>query len=229
MANHFVKASFLLAVTRAEAEIFRQIDQAIEAVDDASRDGPCRAEHFAALGPAFAACFPPSADDPFDGFLTLFSDPNYPRLGFTLQIDPPGGTGEASAWVHGDQVDIEAAAALIQAVAKSALPYGFEYALDCDRMRPGEFGGGYVVITRGDIEFGSSAQGLERALARTAKPGPSLVLATRDDEEGLLFWNAADGFGSLESATVYSESEAGQAGAVIADDEPEWLELPARR
>ncbi|QPI75517.1 hypothetical protein [Sphingobium sp. Cam5-1] len=228
MANHFVKASFMLAVTRAEAEIFRLIDDAIDAVGNPSLDAS-RSDRFAALGPAFAACFPPSPDDPFNGFLELFSDPDYPRLGFTVQIDPPGGTGEASVWMHGDQVDIEAAAALIQCVAKSALPYGFEYALDCDRMRPGEFGGGYVVITRDDIEFGGSAQGLERALTRNATPDRSLILATRDAEEGLLFWNAADGFGSLERATVYSEAEAAQAGAVIADDEPEWLVLPARR
>ena len=228
MANHFVKASFLLAVTRAEADIFRQIDDAIEAVGDPSLDAPERAERYAALGPAFAACFPPSAEDPFAGFVEIFSDPDYPRLGFTLQVDPPGATEEGSLWIHGDQVDIEAAAALIQAVAKSALPYGFEYALDCDRMRPGEFGGGYVVIRDDDIEFGGSAQGLERALARVAAPDRSYVLATRHADEGLLFWNLADGFGSLERASVYSEAEAASADVVIADDEPEWLQLPAR-
>jgi hypothetical protein len=56
------------------------------------------------------------------GFLEIFSDPDYPRLGFTLQVDPPGTGDTTGVWIHGEQVDIEAAAALIQATARSALP-----------------------------------------------------------------------------------------------------------
>lgn len=228
MANHFVKASFMLCVTRTEAEILRQIDDAIDAVGDPSLEDAARVERFATLGPDFATVFPPAATDPFDGFLAIFTDPDHPRLGFTLQIDPPGAPGEASVWIHGDQIDIEVAAALIQSVAKSALPYGFEYALDCDRMRPGEFGGGYVVIREDDIEYGGSARGLERALGRGATSDGSLVLTIRDAKEGLLFWNAADGFGSLDRATVYSQGQAANTDLPIADDQPEWIGLPGR-
>lgn len=228
MANHFTKASFTLAVTPAEAAILRLIDDAIEALDDAALETDARAARFAALGHAFAVCFPPTEADPFSGFLEIFSDPGYPRLGFTLQIDPPG-TGETvGVWIHGEQVDIEAAAVLIQATARSALPFGFEYALDCDRMRPGEFGGGFVVIRADDIEFGGSARGLAQAL--THRPGEAehgLVIGTRDAEEGLLFWNSETGFGSLETATVFSEAEASNTDLAIANDQPEWLALPA--
>jgi len=228
MANHFTKASFTLAVTPAEAEVLRLIDDAIEALDDASLGADERAARFAALGPGFAASFPATEADPFSGFLEIFSDPDYPRLGFTLQVDPPGEGETVGVWIHGDQVDIEAAAALIQAAARSALPFGFEYALDCDRMRPGEFGGGFVVIRSDDIEFGGSARGLEKALTRReGEAEHGLVIAMRDPEEGLLFWNSADGFGSLETATVFSEAEAANTDLPIADDQPEWLALPA--
>ncbi|PTD15894.1 hypothetical protein CV103_21430 [Sphingomonas fennica] len=227
MANHFTKASFTLAVTAAEAEVVRRVDDAIDALDDASLEPEQRAARFAALGPAFAASFAPTDADPFSGFVGIFPDPDYPRLGFTLQVDSAGADDRVGVWIHGDQVDIEAAAGLIQAAAKSALPFGFEYALDCDRMRPCEFGGGFVVIRADDIEFGGSARGLEKALSRRPDEAENgLVIATRDAEEGLLFWNSDTGFGALETATVFSDAEAANADLPIADDQPEWLALP---
>lgn len=228
MANHFTKASFTLAVTPAEADVLRQIDDAIEALDDTSLDPDQRAARFAALGPGFEAAFPPTDEEPFSGFLEIFPDPDCPRLGFTVQVDPAGDDETVGVWIHGDQVDIEAAAALIQAAARSTLPFAFEYALDCGRMRPGEFGGGFVVIREDDIEFASSARGLEEALTRrVGEPENGMIIATRDAEEGLLFWNSKTGFGSLETATVFSEAEAANYDLPIANDQPEWLAMPA--
>lgn len=228
MANHFVKASFTLRITQGEVGVLRQIENALAIFEDVDLNPGERAARFAALGDDFAAYFPPSEADPFDGFLGLFSDPDFPCLGCTLQVDPPGDGDSVAVWIHGDQVDIEATAALIQAAAKSALPFGFEYALDCDRMRPGEFGGGYVVIRTDEIEFGGSARGLERALSRRGDmAGHGSVLTIRDAEEGLLFWNSDSGFGSLARATVYSEAEAANCDVPIAADQPEWLAMPA--
>ncbi|WP_237364446.1 hypothetical protein [Rhizorhapis sp. SPR117] len=227
MANHFVKASFLLIVTDAEAEVLRRVHEAIEITGDPGLERAEREARYRSLGEGFAACFPPTEAEVFSGFLAIFSDPDYPRLGFSLQVDPSDGSGECQVWLRGDQVDIEAAAALIHAVARSALPFGFEYALDCDRLRPGEFGGGYVLVREDEVEFGGSARLLERALARTAGDAPhGLVLTTRDVDEGLLFWNTDTGFGSLEKATVFSEAAADQHDLPIAHDQPEWLAMP---
>lgn len=52
------------------------------------------------------------------------------------------------------------------------------------------------------------------------------VLATRDRNHGLSFWNNAFGFGPLFNATVFSEAEAAAFDMPIAE-EPEWLALPA--
>lgn len=49
------------------------------------------------------------------------------------------------------------------------------------------------------------------------------VLGTRD----LSFWSNDYGFGPLFNATVFSEAEAGTLDVPIADDEPEWLAMPA--
>ena len=56
---------------------------------------------------------------------------------------------------------------------------------------------------------------------------PKLVIAMRDGEEGLLFWNSRQGFGSLDSADVFTESQALSTDLPIAVDQPEWLALPA--
>ncbi|SKB62731.1 hypothetical protein [Sphingopyxis flava] len=50
-----------------------------------------------------------------------------------------------------------------------------------------------------------------------------------DDDTGhepLLFWNNEDGFGALATATVFTEEEAQSYALPIADDQPEWVELP---
>src|SRR3546814_19720698 len=104
-------------------------------------------------------------------------------LSFSLQVDPSDGSVRCKVWFYGDQVDVETAALLIQTVARSALPLGFEYALDCDRLRPGEFGGGYVVIREDGLEFGGSSRLLDRARARAHHEGvPGCGLVTGECE-----------------------------------------------
>src|SRR3546814_9043045 len=85
MANHFVKASFVLTVTDAEAEVFRDIDEAAEIVRDSDVEQDRRVAAYSARSDAFRSCFPPAEADAFGGFLAIFSDPDYPRLGFSLQ------------------------------------------------------------------------------------------------------------------------------------------------
>src|SRR3546814_4849072 len=160
MANHFVKASFVLTVTDVEAYVFRSFDEAAGIVRDSDVEQDRRVAAYSARSDAFRSCLPPAEADAFGGFLAIFSDPDEPRLGFSLQVDPSDGSGNCKVWLYGDQVDVETAALLIQTVARSALPFGFEYALDCDRLRPGEFGGGSVVIREA---------GLERSEAHTSE------------------------------------------------------------
>lgn len=65
------------------------------------------------------------------------------------------------------------------------------------------------------------------ALDTAADGAFGFVLATRDREHGLSFWSNADGFGALRDATVFTENEAGAFDLPIADDELEWLTMPA--
>ena len=53
------------------------------------------------------------------------------------------------------------------------------------------------------------------------------VLAVRDIDHGLSFWNHDAGFGRLVRATVFSEADAARFEKLIGVDEPQWLAMPA--
>ena len=62
----------------------------------------------------------------------------------------------AVADISGQQADVFALASLIQKVCRSALPFGFEWAAVSTKLRPGELGGGYLVVTETDVLGGST-------------------------------------------------------------------------
>lgn len=53
------------------------------------------------------------------------------------------------------------------------------------------------------------------------------VIHTYDcDEKESLYWSTEDGFGDLANASVFTEEQAKVYDLPIANDEPEWLQLP---
>ena len=72
-------------------------------------------------------------------------------------MNRPDADGVVVVFFSGEQFGVETAAKLIQRCAPSALPFSFEWASDCDRLRAGEFGGGYVAITADTIEYGHTS------------------------------------------------------------------------
>jgi hypothetical protein len=228
MSSSYTKAAFGIAVTSAEADLLRRVVGAIEMIDDAEMGLDVLEAHYRDLGADFAALFPRTPESPFDGLLDLFPDENYPSLDFDIDFAEPDADGVVVVFFSGEQFGVETAAKLIQRCAPSALPFGFEWASDCDRLRAGEFGGGYVAVTADTIEYGHTSPMLDRAIARASDEGADgYVLATSNAEYGLSFWNNEEGFGSLARATVFSEAEAAKFDIPIADDQPEWLAMPA--
>lgn len=111
--------------------------------------------------------------DPFAGVLDLFEDPQYPYLDFDVAFSEADQLGRVLVTFSGEQFGIDVAARLIQHCARSALPFGFEWASDCDRLRIGEFGGGYVVISEHGISYGHTTQLLDRAIAGHGMKAPT--------------------------------------------------------
>jgi hypothetical protein len=228
MSNSYTKAAFALAVTIAEADMLDRVIRAVELIGDASIGIDDLERQYRDLGADFAALFPQTEDRPFDGLLNLFADGNFPSLDFDIEIGEPDDAGHVIIIFSGQQFDVETAASLIQRCARSALPFGFEYALDCDRLRVGEFGGGYVAITESAKEYGHTAPMLDRAIGRARDEGADgFVLAIRDPKHGLSFWNDTDGFDRMARARVFSDAEATTFDVPIANDQPEWLAMPA--
>lgn len=226
MANSYTKAAFGLTVTPAEAALLREVIAAVELIGDDTVELDALEAHYATLGPDFVAAFPRTELSPFDGLLDLFPDIAFPNLDFDVEFGDPRPDGRILVYLSGEQFGVETAANLIQRCARSALPFGFEWASDCDRLSPGEFGGGYVLVAADRIEYGSSSRMLDRALERTRDEGADgFVLACRDNAHGLSFWTDGDGFGRLASARVFSEAEAA-AFALPQGVEAEWLAMP---
>ena len=232
MSNSYVKAAFAVRMSARDAALIAAAECATAILDSNATEDQFKVA-YAELGPGFAERFPPGKDDPFAGFLEIFDDPDFPYLDCDIEIGEPEADGMCEVIFAGEQFGVEQVAELLFRAAKSALPCGFAYAYacDCDKLRLGEFEGGCVAITEDGITYHSTSRHLERLLAQAetsiddGKNG--FVLAKRGNEHGLDFWNNATGFGRLADATLFSDTEARAFDKPIADDEPEWMAMPA--
>ncbi|MDR7256237.1 hypothetical protein J2X47_000398 [Sphingomonas sp. BE270] len=163
MANTYLETAFNVPVTPDEAALLEECFATAAEISAGFASIPQEAPEaaktcYASCSSLFKATFPlqTDQDDPFAEFLRLWSDPDLACFDADLRInDNPEGEGMV-AFIHGHEADASALASLIQKVCKSALPFGFEWALVTDRVRPGGFGGGYFVITETEILGGST-------------------------------------------------------------------------
>lgn len=144
MANHYLKASFVLTVAPDEADLIGLAFEAAELLADRPDEEEQVARH-AGFGPAFADAFPVGEDDPFAGFRDLFDEPDHPTFGCSVERLGTDGDGREQLWFSGEQVGIDALPRLFCVAAPTALPFAFEFSFDCDRLRIGEFGGGIAI------------------------------------------------------------------------------------
>lgn len=161
MANNYLKLSFVLTPTSEEEALLDEchtLSQELYDVDEIDL-----AARYDEMSDAFKAAFPPPPDQsdnpdqppphPFVSFLNLFSDHDFPTFDCEYFC-----SAEVNGYlIAGTQADPHAIAGLIQKCAPSVLPFGFEWSQDCDRLRPGEFGGGYYIVTADDIIGGSTS------------------------------------------------------------------------
>ena len=220
MADYYTQTSFAIQVSEDEAALIDEIDPLLRALSDGFETAAEAETAYAATSARFQAVFPKGADgDPFFALTSLFDDPIWPSIGCDLETQPiPDRPGHFQLWVSGDDVRPFDLAALLQRICPSALPFRFGWAYTCSRHRIDAFGGGYMEVGAGCIT---------RLIDPDDPIDPQrLVLAARDAENGLSFWNGATGFGALVGATVFSKADAEIAILPAGADRPEWLELP---
>ena len=223
MADHYTKTAFTIEADAADIVFLSEIiDLHLSIVPEEEWR-----QQFENRSARFKNAFTGSDEDPFEAYRALFSDGDYPEPGFDIHRCGQTDSGRERIIISGDQIDPETLANIVQAACPSALPTGFCYSYGCSKLRPDEFGGGFVLITENDIVFRGTQEGLASALAQLDdEDARSLVLTTRHPEHGLSYWNSERGFGRLADATVFSPSEAARHDPVIANDEPEWTTMP---
>jgi len=177
MANNSLETAFNVPVTPDEARLLEECFTVAAEISSGfyvlPQDEPeAPKSYYDTRSDAFKAAFPKrdDHDDPFVTFCGIFPDLEYIDFDADLSIeDDPDGEGRI-AFIRGDQADVSALAALIQKVCKSALPFGFEWAACCDVFRPGQFGGGYYVISDAEILGGSTHRLMQETL-RSVRTG----------------------------------------------------------
>ena len=167
MADNYVQAAFAVTMTAAEAKLVAACGEAIDILD-AARDvqGETALEiAFGKLGPDFAAAFPAQAGNTFGSFAAIFDNPAFICLGADIFIGEAQENGLVTVSCYGSHINPDNIAALLFHCAKSALPFGFEYAWTCDKFRISEFGGGAVLITAEGLQHFNTNRMLDEALA----------------------------------------------------------------
>jgi|TARA_Y100000815_G_scaffold191971_1_gene175369 hypothetical protein len=223
MADHYTKTAFVLDLDERDLVFLAELVD----LDLANIPEEKWREQFEQRSARFKNAFTGSDENPFEAYRALFSDPDHPVPAFDIERCRAVESGKQRIILAGDQIDPETMANIVQASCPSALPTGFCYAYGCSKLRPDEFGGGFVLVTEDDIVFRGTQEGLASALDQLdSEDARSLVLTKRDPDHGLSFWNEDSGFGRLADATVYTPRQAERAPTVIADDEPEWTTMP---
>jgi hypothetical protein len=220
MSNCYTHSCFVLTVTAAEAALLREAI-AFAHFLDGNPESDDIAEHWSALSDSFRSIFPPSGEEVVSGFLAVFPDCDFPTFATDFAFEEQE-DGTSRVFATADQFEPDAVAALLHRIITRSLPVMVTWSYDSDRHLPDAFGGGGFMIDAAGVHWTSTS-----VVHDTQFFAPKLVIAMRDDEEGLLFWNAETGFGSLETAEVYTEQEALKTDLPIADDQPEWLALPS--
>lgn len=218
MSNCYIQTAFTFILTAPEAILLRA---AIAACDFAmeERQADDTATFWADLPQTFRDLFPPINDDLLSGFIAIFSDPQWPCLDTNFTFSEKE-EGHVVVFGSSDQFSSDAVAAVLEKVVTTSLPIIITYAMHDDKYRPDAFGGGGFIIGKTGTNWVHTSD-----LHDLAKFSPRLVIQT-NTPEGSLFWNETNGFGDLESATTFTEEEAGKYNLPIANDQPEWVQLP---
>ena len=220
MSNCYTHSCFVLHITADECGLLREAVALAQFVED-QPDAETIIQRWLGLSEAFRMIFPPTGEEVISGFLAIFPDCDFPTFGTDFAFDEQD-DGSVRVFATADQFEPDAVAALLHRIITQSLPVAATWSYDSDRHQPDAFGGGGFMIDGAGIHWIETSK-----VHDTVHFAPKLVIATRDPEEGLLFWNSKDGFGTLDTADVFTESQALSTDLPIADDQPEWLALPA--
>jgi hypothetical protein len=198
MVDYYTSACFGIAVTPAEAALLEEASRVCDVLCHDLTSPEEEQAFYAECSEPFRARFPITAPDaPFAGFRAMFDDPTYPRCPANWITLAANEEGRVPVSITGDDVEPYSLASLLRNLCTSALPLCFGWANTASRACHDAYSGGYYEVR---------ADGIFRVLDDCEDiDAGHLVIAMFDPEEGLLFWNKDDGFGSLEQASVFAE------------------------
>lgn len=220
MSNCYTNCCFAITVTAAEAALLREAIALADFIDGNPEEDEL-ADYWNGLSEAFRTLFAPTGEEVISGFLAVFPDADFPTFGTSFSFDEHD-DGTIRVFATAEQFEPDAVAELLHRIVTQSLPIRITWSYDSDRHRVDAFGGGGFLIDAAGVHWIATSMVHDKTYF-----APKLVIAMYHEDEGLLFWNENDGFGSLDSARVYTEEQARDFGLPIADNQPEWLALPS--
>jgi hypothetical protein len=223
MTDYYTSTSFGVDITPAEAVLLDETFGVIHDLAHGFDTGEKELARYRACSDAFRAAFPAEDDaEPFGAFRQIFPAPDCPMM--PAEFTPSAlGVNEASVHyaVTGDEIEPWSLAQLLRHICLSALPLQFGWANTASRGHYDAYSGGYYEV-RADrvVRLAYGSEDIDQEF---------LVIAMQHPDEGLLFWNEADGFGDLASAGIFTQSQASDYDLPIAATQGEWMALPPRR
>ena len=199
MADNFLQTSFAFDLTASEGAQLATAVAIIGLIDDDDETAALTAWNEAS--DEFKALFPSPEDEPLSGLLDLFSDPDFPQFGATIEI---GNTTDGKCRVHiyGDQFDPDATASLLAAIVSTSFPIICTWAATCSKLRLDEFTGGGFRLDRTGLHFISASH-----LYDNARFEPRYILAAQENDNERKFWTGQNTFGELCEARTFTAAE----------------------
>lgn len=186
MSNCYTNSCFALTVTTAEAGLLREAIALADFLDSKPEEDDIAAR-WHGLSETFRTLFAPIGEAEISGFLAIFPDGDYPTFGTSFSFDAHN-DGAVRVFATTEQFEPDAVAELLHRTIIQSLAVGVTWAYDSDRHHPDAFGGGGFLIDAAGIHWIGTSMVHDKH-----RFSPKLVIAMRDTEEGLLFWNDRDG------------------------------------
>lgn len=166
MADCYTQASVAFTTCAYETAL---LEEAFLAAQDWDGDGVTFAPSVRFLG-----LFPPTRpDEAWSGLQAIFDDPDYPTFGAKIEVEVVADNPRLRRVMIYSLTNFEVGAicTLIRTCCAASLmvrPIGFEYAMTCSKALPGQFGGGWCVITADAVETGCTSDALAAALGQAS-------------------------------------------------------------
>ncbi|NJM50187.1 MAG: hypothetical protein HC843_04330 [Sphingomonadales bacterium] len=164
MANTYCSTATDLYITEGEKALLEEI---LTATEIATEDSQTQLDFLALASPAFHKFVDNiDPDNPLGDLANKFEDNDNLDPGADFKFEH--NSDKLIVQIYGDQANPENIVTILRLALTESLPVGIEWSFSCDKLRPGEFGGGAAVINADKVIWSSTRRFIEETIREHA-------------------------------------------------------------